>query len=80
MCMRVQSATRVTRFYDADSGTIIIPAGLNPDLTLRAVHAAVAELHLPIEDGTPLCWCGQPLTLGGLVPEQRTSQEATHGA
>lgn len=80
MCMRVQSATEVTRVYDADTGTITIPAGLSPALTQRAVAAVVAELHLPTVGGTPLCWCGQPLTLNGLIPAQRISEVATHGA
>jgi hypothetical protein len=80
MCMRVQSATVVTRVYDADKGVITIPAGLCPDLTLRAVMGVVAELRLPCEGGTPLCWCGQPLTLSGLIPAQRTSEVTTHGA
>jgi hypothetical protein len=80
MCMRVQSATRVTRVYDADTGTITIPAGLCPSLTLRAVLAVVAELHLPTEHGAPLCWCGEPLTLSGMIPPQRHSEEDTDGA
>jgi len=79
MCMRVQSATRVTRFYDPDTATIIIPAGLCPTLTLRAVTAAVAELHLPMEGDTPLCWCGEPLTVSGLIPRQRDGEDE-HGA
>lgn len=79
MCMRVQSATHVTRFYDADTRTIIIPANLSPSLTERALQAAVAELHLPVEDGTPLCFCGQPL-ISHRIPEQRTSEETHHGA
>jgi hypothetical protein len=78
--MRVKSATHVTRFYDADTRTIIIPANLSPSLTQRAIQAAVAELHLPCEHGTPLCFCGQPLTLGGHIPTQRTSEETNDGA
>lgn len=80
MCMRVQSATRVTHVYDADTGTITLPAGLNPDLTLRALSIVVAELHLPVDHGTPLCWCGQPLITSGLIPEQRTREVIRRGA
>lgn len=80
MCMRVQSATRVTRVYDADTGTITIPAGLSPLLTLRAVTTVVAELHLPTAGDTPLCWCGEPLTLSGLIPPQRNGEETDDGA
>lgn len=74
MCMRVRSADVVTRVYDANAGVITVPAGLSPTLTLRALEAVVAELHLPTEDGTPLCWCGEPLTLGGLIPAQRSGE------
>jgi hypothetical protein len=77
--MRVKSATHVTRFYDADTRTIIIPANLCPTLTQRALLAAVAELHLPCDRGTPLCFCGQPLTLSGHIPSQKT-RENPHGA
>jgi hypothetical protein len=80
MCMRVQSAITVTRVYDADTGVITIPAGLCPALTQRAIEAVVAELHLPTHGDTPLCWCGQPLTLSGLIPAQRTGEVITHGA
>lgn len=80
MCMRVQPSTRVTRVYDPDTGTIIIPAGLAPSLTLRAVKEVVAELHLPTENGTPLCWCGELLTISGLIPEQRNGEEDADGA
>jgi hypothetical protein len=79
MCMRVQSAATVTRVYDAKTRTITVPAGLGPALTLRAVRAVVAELHLPVEGGAPLCWCGAPLTLTGLIPEQRRGED-TPGA
>lgn len=79
MCMRVQAATEVTRVYDPNTGTITIPAGLCPALTLRAVHAVMAELRLPCEDDTPLCWCGAPLVLTGLIPAQRRGEEY-HGA
>lgn len=79
MCLRVQSATTITRVYDADAGIITIPAGLSPDLTLRALTAVVAELHLPTDRGAPLCWCGEPLPLSGLIPQQRHGEE-THGA
>lgn len=79
MCMRVQLSTRVTRVYDRDTGTITIPAGLCCALTLRALLAVVAELHLPDEDGTPLCWCGEPITISGLIPRQRDGED-TDGA
>jgi hypothetical protein len=79
MCMRVQSATRVTHVYDEDAGTITLPAGLCPELTLRALHVVVAQLHLPVENGTPLCWCGEPLTVSGLIPRQRHGEDE-HGA
>lgn len=75
MCMRVQSATRVTRVYDADTGVITVPAGLRANLTLRAVMAVMAELHLLADDGTPLCWCGAPLDVSGLIPNQRRGED-----
>jgi len=78
--MRVQSAATITRVYDAGAGVITLPAGLAPDLTLRALLAVVAELHLPVLDGQPLCWCGQPLTLGCLIPRQRTGEETVGAA
>lgn len=81
MCLRVQSAATITRVYDADAGVITIPAGLDPELTLRALEAVVAELHLPTDRGAPLCWCGEPLTVTGLIPAQRTMSEVvSHGA
>lgn len=80
MCMRVQSAATVTRVYNADTGTITIPAGLCPALTLRAVMAVVAELHLPVDGDTPLCWCGAPLALTGLIPNQRRGEETGDAA
>jgi hypothetical protein len=80
MCMRVQLSTRVTRVYEPDSGTITLPAGLCCALTLRALLTVMAELHLPTDHGTPLCWCGEPLTISGLIPPQRISEEAIHGA
>lgn len=80
MCMRVHTSTRVTRVYDPDTATITIPAGLCPTLALRALAAVVAELHLPVEGGTPLCWCGRPLIISGLIPEQRTGEVIRRGA
>lgn len=80
MCMRVQAAASVTRVYDADTGVITIPAGLCADLTLRAVRAVMAELRLPCEDDTPLCWCGAPVALTGLIPNQRRGEESDGAA
>lgn len=80
MCMRVQSATEVTRVYDADTGTITVPAGLSAPLTFRALNAVVAELDLPVDGDTPLCWCGAPLALGGLIPTQRRGEDNTGAA
>jgi hypothetical protein len=80
MCLRVRFSCHISRVYDADHGVITVPAGLAVALTLRAVKGVLAELHIPQEGLTPLCWCGEPVDLSGRVPAQRSGEVINSGA
>lgn len=80
MCLRVRFASTISHPYNAERGVITLPAGLTRALTLRAARAAVAELRIPQDGDTPLCWCGQPLDLSGRIPAQRTGEAVSSGA
>lgn len=80
MCLSVRYADTISHPYDADHGVITVPSGLSPRLTLRAVKAVLAELHIPQSALTPICWCGQPVDLSGRVPAQRTGEVIRRGA
>ena len=82
VCIRVRFAPIGSApAYDADSRTVILPTGLDPDHTVTAARAVLTELAVPQPRSGAVCYCGEPLDLSPRIPFQRTrEQTVSHGA
>ncbi|WP_143675092.1 hypothetical protein [Streptomyces sp. ScaeMP-e48] len=82
MCIRVHYAPIGTAPpFDATTQTITLPPGLDREHTVTAARAVLVELAVPQAKFGALCFCGEPLDLAPLIPQQRTGEQAvTHGA
>lgn len=82
MCVRIHfSSHPALRMYDADTGTITLPHGLDLLLRVTAVRAVLSELRVIQPELGAVCWCGEPIDLLPRVPEQRRSEQViNHGA
>ena len=82
MCVRIRfSLCNTPRIYDADSGTITLPASVSSTHTVTAIRAALSELQVIQPELGAVCWCGEPVDLTPRVPEQRRNEQvANHGA
>lgn len=82
MCVRIRfSSCAAPRIYDADTGTITLPATAPATRIVTAVRAVLSELHVVQPEFGALCWCGETVDLTPRVPEQRRSEQVVkHGA
>jgi hypothetical protein len=82
MCVRIRfSSGSAPRIYDADTGTITLPATVPATRIVTAVRAVLSELRVVQPEFGALCWCGETVDLTPRVPEQRRSEQVVkHGA
>lgn len=82
MCVRIRfSSSHAPRIYDADSGTITLPAAVATAHRVIVVRAVLSKLHVVQPEFGALCWCGEAVDLTPRVPEQRRSEQVVnHGA
>ena len=82
MCVRIRfSSSHAPRIYDADSGTITLPASATTAHRVIAVRAVLSKLLVAQPELGAVCWCGETVDLTPRVPEQRRSEQVVkHGA
>lgn len=82
MCVRIRFSSCVQPpIYDAEAGTITLPAALDCAHAVTALRAVLSKLRVQQPQLGAVCWCGEPVTLLPRVPEQRRSEQVIkHGA
>lgn len=82
MCIRVRFAPIGSApVFDPGTQTITLPPDLGQAHTVMAARAVLSELAVPQPRFGASCYCGEPLDLGSLIPQQRTGEQAVnHGA
>lgn len=82
MCVRIRFSSCVQPpVYDAEVGSITLPATLDHAHAVTALRAILSKLCVQQPQLGAVCWCGEPVTLLPRVPEQRKSgQVIKHGA
>lgn len=81
MCVRICFTSRTPRrVFDADTGTITLPAALAPLRAVTVLRAVLTELAVVQPPFGAVCWCGEQVELLPRVPEQmRTEQVMRYG-
>lgn len=82
MCVRVRFSSCVQPpVYDAEAGTITLPADLDHAHAVTALRVILSKLRVQQPELGAVCWCGEPVTLLPRVPQQRRSEQVIkHGA
>lgn len=76
MCVRIRFNSCVQPpVYDAEAGSITLPAVLDHAHAVTALRAILSKLRVQQPKLGAVCWCGEPVTLLPRVPEQRRSEQ-----
>ncbi|WP_146228983.1 hypothetical protein [Streptomyces sp. NWU339] len=67
--------------FDADARTIQLPTGLPLAHAVTLVRAILTELVVPQPEAGAVCWCGDPVDVIPLIPQQKVGEQVVkHGA
>lgn len=82
MCIRVESAPRAVLDdpWNPAQQLITIPDTLRGQFALRAVRVVLAELEVPQAESGARCWCGEPIRLLDVIPQQRSNEVINHAS
>lgn len=76
MCVSVRFTTCPgMRIFDADAGRITLPSTIPPARRVIVVRAVLSELRVPQPASGAVCWCGEPVELAPLIPQQKESEQ-----
>lgn len=76
MCVSVRFTSHSdTRIFDAEAGRITLPSSIPPARRVIVVRAVLSELRVPQPASGAICWCGEPVELAPLIPQQKESEQ-----